>query len=547
MKTHKTHWSLRLILLAIIIIGGFLRFYNLDWDEKHMFHPDERNIANAVTKIHVWDQMNPEFFAYGGLSIYLYKVTGDNLVQITHNPEWNSNWGLINVIGRFYSALFSTLTILILFIFARKLFNEYIALFASFLYAFTVFSIQSAHYDTTESLLQFFAVLIGIASYWMIKKPQFISFFITGILLGLAVGAKTSSLAFIAFPAVSVFYLFISRKIPFMTTVALSIILFSTGLSLFSIVSPYTFLSWDKFIESMNYEGGVVAGTLQVPYTLQFTHTPKYLFQLQNLFWQMGTAAAFAIVGFFVLTLRFIQKREVTILLLLSFPLAYFLYVGAWHTKFIRYMAPLLPFFAIFASYTLWQIHKKYNFVGEIVLACISVLTVAWAIAFFTIYTQPQTRITASHWIYNNIPAGSKLLGEHWDDGLPVGFDDKNQSIFSVEQLEIYQPDDSAKKDYYATKLSTGDYIIINSRRLYGTLLYLPEKYPLTQKYYQLLFAEKLGYKKVAEFTSYPTLLGVPINDDYSEETFQVYEHPKVIVFQNVQRLSENQIHALFQ
>jgi 4-amino-4-deoxy-L-arabinose transferase-like glycosyltransferase len=542
MKTKKSieHWYIRIILITIILIGGFLRFYNSNWDEGHMFHPDERNIANAVTRISVWDQMDPGFFAYGGLTIYLYKMTADNVVQITDNPEWTSNWGKVNLIGRYYSAFFSTITIIAVFVLARKLFDEKVAILASFLFAFTVFSIQSAHYATTESLLGLFATLIALSSLWILRKPTLASYLITGLLLGCAIAAKTTSLAFVAFPAAAIFFSILQRKIPFMAHVALSIILFSTALSLFSVLSPYSFLSWEKFRDSMDYEGGVVSGSLPVPYTLQFTNTLEYVFQLQNLLWQMGIAAVFAILGFFALSYRLIRRREVAIAVLLSFPLAYFLYVGGWHAKFIRYMAPLLPFFAIFAAYMLWKIYKKNVLIGEIIITAVSLLTVLWTLAFFTIYTKPQTRIVASEWIYANVSPGNKILTEHWDDGLPIGLDTQNPSIYTMESLEIYQPDDEAKRAYYADKLSTADYIVINSRRLYGTLLYLPEKYPLTKKYYELLFAEKLGYKKVAEFTSYPSLLGYEINDDYSEETFQVYEHPKVLVFQNVERHTRN-------
>ena len=39
------------LFIIIVILAAVLRFYNLDWDNGQMFHPDERNIANAVVKI----------------------------------------------------------------------------------------------------------------------------------------------------------------------------------------------------------------------------------------------------------------------------------------------------------------------------------------------------------------------------------------------------------------------------------------------------------------------------------------------------------------
>ena len=42
-------------------------------------------------------------------------------------------------------------------------------------------------------------------------------------------------------------------------------------------------------------------------------------------------------------------------------------------------------------------------------------------IAFYHIYREPVTRAAASVWIYQNVPEGSVIGHEHWDDGVPYG------------------------------------------------------------------------------------------------------------------------------
>ena len=49
---------------------------------------------------------------------------------------------------------------------------------------------------------------------------------------------------------------------------------------------------------------------------------------------------------------------------------------------------------------------------------------------------------------------------------------------------------------------------------------------------------QELGFEKVAEFTTYPRLGPFVFNDDASDESFTVYDHPKPIVFQKVRELS---------
>jgi len=536
--------GLLFFLITATLIGSFFRFYNLNWDSGYLFHPDERNIANAVVKINFFKQLNPEFFAYGGFPIYLYRATADILNFFTHKSSWISSWGDINVIGRFYSALFSSFTILPLFFLAKDLGGRKIALLSVTVYAFSVGSIQTAHYAVTESLITLVVVLVTYFSLQIIKKVTLRTTLILGLIIGVGAASKITALSFIIIP-LSAFFLSVLRKKQIINTFLHLIILVVVAIFTYVIFSPYSILSWGKFLESMKYESGVSTGSLPVVYTLQFDKTIPYLFQLKNLFWQMGIIAFFAEIGFLFVILKTIFKKEKKLFVFVIFPLIYFLYASSWHTKFIRYMVPTIPFFIISAAILLEEIKLKYRLFGKILITFAVVSSILWTLAFFSIYTRGQTRITASKWIYQNIPAGSKILTEHWDDGLPVSISNVPPRTYNIEQLTIYDNENGPKAEYYGTKLANADYIVINSRRLYGTLINLPEKYPITSRYYKLLFAEKLGYKKVAQFTSYPSLFGVEVNDDKSEETFQVYDHPKVIILKNAERLDKNKIRIL--
>lgn len=528
-----------IFILLLTIIGGIFRFYNLDWDSGYFFHPDERNIANAVTRINFFDQLNPGFFAYGGFLIYLYRASADFLVFLTKNNLWTYDWGQVNLIGRFYSALFSTLTIPLIFFLAGKIFNRTVAIIAVLLSAFTVSFIQTAHFAITENFLILSVVITTLSCIHIFEKSILRNYLKTGVILGLTSATKMTGLSFVIIPLVT--FLF-KRKFSFKNLLQL-ISLILSAILIFIFFSPYTFLSWDKFIESMRYESGVALGSLSVPYTLQFAKTIPYLFQIKNLFWQMGPVAFFGLIGFILLTINAIKTNNIKLVIFISFPLFYFLYVGSWYTKFIRFMLPLLPFLIISSAWLLFKIKERLKTSGSTLIVVFCLLTFLWALAFFSIYTREQTRISSSIWIYKNISDNSKILAEHWDDGLPVTLlTGGNPSKYRIEQLKIYEPDNQGKIDYYAEKLSGADYIVISSRRLYGTLINLPEKYPTTSRYYKLLFNNQLGYEEVVEFSSYPSILGLEINDDKSEETFQVYDHPKIIIFKNLSKFSEKEI-----
>lgn len=546
MKYFLKHKTSILILLFCLLVGFFLRSYNLNWDQGLLFHPDERNIANAVTKIIFFTQLNPQFFAYGGFSIYLYRAIADSMVFLTHNSAWVMDWGKIDFIGRSTSSVFSTLTLIPLYLLARKLFGRQVALLSCLFYTFTVTSIQHAHFATTESSLIFFVTLLCFFAILWVEKIRFWKTVLFGMLFGIALATKISALSMGALPAMSMLmYVLQERKSPkklISLIPHIFIFVIITGI-FFTLLSPYTFLDSKDFLASMQYESGVATGSLPVVYTYQFNGSIPYLFQIQNFIWQFGPLlAGFGIIGLLFLIVEPLRKTQKNRILFWIFPLIYFLYVGSWHTKFLRYMTPLVPFIVIAASYILLLFQQKYKKIGTIIILLALLTTIIWAGAFFSIYTRPQTRIAASLWMYQHIQPGAIILTEAWDDGLPVPVSGLSPSLYQEKQLDMYMQDGPQKIIYLATQLSQADYIAINSRRIYGTLIRLTNQYPITSKYYKFLFAGKLGYERVATFSSYPQIFGITINDDGSEETFQVYEHPKAIIFKNTNHYSAQHI-----
>lgn len=510
----------QLILACLLVLGVYFRFYHLNWDEGHWFHPDERNIAMAVSRIQFPLHLNPEFFAYNGLWFYLVRLVGDFYHIFPKNLNWASSWEEVNTVSRFLSAVFSSLTLLFIYKVTKKLLHEKAALVALALSACTVGFIQYAHYGVTESVLAFYVVFLT----WLclIKK-----WYLTALVSGLAVGTKTSAASFLIIPFL--FYL-ITEKFKLMRTINLLLIFCLTVF----ISTPYSFLSWNKFKESMAYESGVVSGRLQVPYNLSFLNTKPYLYSFQNLFWHLGPLLPlFGFLGLIYLPFP-----------VLAFILAYFLYIGAWYTKFIRYLIPIYPVLIIAATLFLFQFKKHFSKLGLSLIYFSLFFTFLWATAYLNIFKQESTRITASKWIYQNLPAGSTILTEHWDDRVPIGLAGFTDDFKYVE-LTNYEPDSLSKINDLSNKLANADYVVMASRRLSGSIGNATQKYPFTSHYYQLMDEQKLGYQLVKRFSVYPQLGSFVINDDFAEETFQVYDHPVARVFQNVSRLDQAKIKAL--
>lgn len=572
------------ILISILILSFSLRIIGLNWDQGHHLHPDERQITMVATDIKFPESrkisqilspnssLNPKFFAYGSLPIYLLKFSGYVFSFI--NPDLLL-YEKINLLGRFLSVIFDTLTVFIIYLITKQLFSSNKkALLASLVYTLSVFPIQLSHFYAVDTLLTFFICLTLYRLIVFYRQSSAKNSIILGICFGLSLATKVSAIVLL----VSIFLCFIkdtlfslkkevvkqkishfkkinkyllslinpifwikNQTFSFKKTIfyLLLILIFTT--ITFIICQPFSIIDFPTFWQQINEQSVMTKNAFVFPYTLQYVGTTPYWYYLKNIFlWGLGPSfGLLSLIGLISSFKRLImgttssskEGPSGTQFIIFSFFITYFLVVGAFAVKFMRYFLPLYPIFAILSANALMDLKKKTRLL-------IFFLNLIWVISFLNIYNRPNTRVSATYWIEQNIPSGSTILREHWDDGLPLGY--HNEYVF--DELSLYNSDRDPKKWVKINQqLQEADYLIIASNRLYTPLqkltncpeLPLDSCYNKTAKYYQNLFSENLGYKKVAEFTSYPSFLGININDQFADESFTVYDHPKVLIFKN--------------
>jgi len=166
--------------------------------------------------------------------------------------------------------------------------------------------------------------------------------------------------------------------------------------------------------------------------------------------------------------------------------------------------------------------------------------------------------------------SGSAVANEtDYDWGLPFRVDgyDPYGGLYSNDDLvlQVYWADDANKLERFVNILSRADYIVIPTNHQYGQITRLPERYPLTTHYYRELlgcpqgeeiiscyynaqpgmYAGSLGFELVQVFESYPTLGNIVINDQWAEEAFTFYDHPKVLIFRKSADFNVEQVRAV--
>src|SRR5438067_7937187 len=86
------------------------------------------------------------------------------------------------------------------------------------------------------------------------------------------------------------------------------------------------------------------------------------------------------------------------------------------------------------------------------------------------------------------------------------------------------------------------EYIVMSSERLIGSIPRLPLKYPIASRYYQLLFGNKLNFRLVQVFQAHPQLGPIVVEDYAADESFHVYDHPIVRIFERTGPITASRV-----
>lgn len=570
MKNKQPWW-----LLIVILIGALFRLTGLNWDSDQHLHPDERFLTMVGTQLKIpqpkldyfqpyISTLNPtnvgfDFFVYGTIPLTITKTLA---VIYEHDT-----YGEFALLGRFISAAFDVLTIYLVYRVAVLLRKKYklptkLPYWASFLYAIAVLPIQLSHFLAVDTFLTFFM----FASFYYALRYNFekniVNLLKSSVFMGLGLATKISALyilPLVIFLLLDFQYLLTCLKKKqigiYLKTIMSPLTLFflSTYFCL-RIFNPYYFeyahffnpTINKRFLDSIRQLNSLSRADIWFPPAVQWMNKPIVTFSLVN-------TAVFGLglpyfLGLLAGTLVLIKKvqtkvlQNINLLAIVGWTLAFFIYQSSQFVKAMRYFIFLYPFWSLFAGVGISSFINKIK--HPAIKANLTVITIVslliWPLMFISIYLYPHPRVTASEWIYNNLEDKSIILTEHWDDGLPLPIKQSTNKTFELDSLPIFDPDIPQKWEEFQEKFSGADYYILSSNRGWGSIPTIPEKYPLMSRFYHDLFADKLGYKRVAEFTSYPSLeyLGIPLtlSDDWADESFTVYDHPKVLIYKNVHK-----------
>ena len=184
----KSNFKYLIILLIIALILRIIASVNIAPNADEVVHaPHAINFINSG-KLQIMDEAPIWFF----LTDLIYKIFEVNMFS-----------------ARFLSILFGSLSILVIYLIGKELFNKRVALFASFLLTFSAYHIIMTLAEMDIAMTFFFL----LSMYFLIKALKTNKnklFLLSWIFLGIAILTKTIALMFI--PAYVIFLIYYNLK-----------------------------------------------------------------------------------------------------------------------------------------------------------------------------------------------------------------------------------------------------------------------------------------------------------------------------------------------
>ncbi|PJF35660.1 MAG: hypothetical protein CUN49_09445 [Candidatus Thermofonsia Clade 1 bacterium] len=496
----RRRWLVPLLVALIFAVGAYFRFVGQNWDDFTHLHPDERFLTQVAESINGrlnlsipdpaaraeqyalcreryperdgigdffdsqcsnWYPKNVGFglYVYGELPLFVVRIAAE-VTQAIHyelarqTPDtsddvialaWTSYNG-IHLVGRSVSAVADLLSLLMVFVIGRMLYNKWIGVLAMALYAAAVLPIQLSHFWTADAFTTLPVLIAVFFAIRFMRRAQLLDAVGFGIGMGMAIASRinvaplfgvfvVAALVY-AMPAFGKRIARLERSSLVQRALTGILVALIATLVVFRFTNPHAFtggpgllgvfnlLPYRPFLDDLAQAQYLTSGKADFPPNHQWASRTPFIFAAQNIIlWGMGVPLGVA--GWLglawalwqILRARHGWTRHV---LIAAWLVAYFAFVGRLWVMTMRYYMPLYPFLCLMAAWALWELAERgqrtlrehpgglARFAYRMRLALlifVVAFTYLWAGAFTNIYRRQLTRVEASHWIYRNVPS----------------------------------------------------------------------------------------------------------------------------------------------
>jgi 4-amino-4-deoxy-L-arabinose transferase-like glycosyltransferase len=490
-----------MVTLAIIVaLAAMLRFVAIGTGIPFNIGVDEPQIMDRAVRMMKTGDLNPHFFDYPGLYFYVQFATAClRFLAGATNGHWTSldqvDAADFYLWGRAVTALFGTLTVLLVYRIGMRWGSRYAALAAG-LMAVMPLHVRESHFVLTDVPVTFFVTLALLLTLRAHERERALHFVWAGAAAGLAAGTKYPGAIAILLPLIAV-WMTLGTK-PSRLVGSLGVL--GGFAAAFLMVAPYTILDLPAFLNGYAHLAGYYSSKpLGEPASVTY-----YKHLSRSMSWP---AFALVLTGLGLAGVRAIRgPGRVRWTITVVFPLVYYYFLSGQTLVYGRYLLPLLPFVCLLAAIGCVSgvsLLRRFNIPRAVRTAIIAAITIAavlppalQSIGFVRTIARTSTVELAHAWILDNLPKGSRIVIETQALRLAPGV----YAASNVPQLVLDHRAPQAYDEYVQAGV---EYVIASSQK-FGDPLSQPHKFPDHYSAYMNLFEQSRELRRFAPDADHP-------------------------------------------
>jgi len=411
------------LVSVVAAVALSLRIFGLGWglpspDRVHSYHPDEITVIGPTLNMNIFaGEMNPHFFNYGSLflyAVYFARLFAEGYGWLDLTPFFKAlstggwlgvsqslqaveEFAKLHLLARWLSVACGVATVLLVFVWARKLANQWSAFIAAILLAAFPMHVQHSHFATVDVPL---ALLTTWALYLAASAESGGKFLLAAFVAGLATAVKYS-VAPALWLTLAVLWAWRENWLVAAKRLVAITAAMAAG---FLLGCPYSVLAFNEFWRDFYWET-FVHSRIGHGYVFAETGNGHWFHLTVNLPAAVGVPAILlALAGILPVSPptacgnpELENFRRKTAIATVAFALAYFLPLGFAQVRFARYLMPLLPILALWAG-SVW-VKTRWRVLWRIAAVAAATYTLLCGVAVTSLFAPPDTRDEAAAFI----------------------------------------------------------------------------------------------------------------------------------------------------
>ncbi|MBN1217548.1 MAG: glycosyltransferase family 39 protein [Anaerolineae bacterium] len=501
-----------IMLLSILIIALGLRIWGISFGLPYRYHPDEpqhvveaaKMLADKTLEPSIFN--NPPFYKYvlmaaqaGFLGFSLLSRSYDSIADFAQAVTFDPS--PLYLASRVISAIAGTLTGLMVFMLGKTAYRQQVGLMAALFLAVTFLHVRDSHYAVNDALLGLLVTVSLLSSIQIAQRGRKRDYILAAVATGLAFATKYTAVFAVVTLTLAHFF---SPNVELKGWSKLKIDWLIGAWILISVAavagSPYFLLTPQKVFNDVF--GSVYSYGNSGFEGWQIDSVSGYVYYLKSLWWGLGPAL-FMLSAFGIGIAIFKHRKED--ILLLSFPILLYLFMGRQQMFFARFMIPALPSLIVLAAH---GVNTIVNFITakfkwtsgnvlfrpillSLILIVVLIEPVVTSVRHDYLLTQKDSRTLAKEWVEANIAEGAKIALEWPHHGPPlstkIDSEPNSMRIYDVSVIGGHGLSDH-DLNYYTTQ--GFDYLITSSNIANVSLMNPAED--LTRKAFYISLDQKL-------------------------------------------------------